>query len=338
MKQGKLKLITRSGFMRLVSQLFVVLTLLLSIAPASQAQAAQCFPETGYCIQGLIQQFWQRNGGLRVFGYPLSNEQYSAEGRVYQIFERHVIELHPEHAAPYNVQLSLIGQQLFAAYTGQTVAQGQEAQNGCRWFAETQQNLCAPFLSAWHQYGLQLDNNPGITEAENLALFGLPISSAFEIRESDGSSKTVQYFQRARFEFSANQAQIGVQFGLLGREWATLNGETPSGPVAQPMPAEPEPAEDPAPQGRVIIVEEPGTVRRGATASVKTRSGANVQCDINVYYKSGPSSAAGLYPKTTDANGYVSWSWKVGTRTTSGSWPVEITCGRASVRTYVHVP
>jgi hypothetical protein len=57
-----------------------------------------------------------------------------------------------------------------------------------------------------------------------------------------------------------------------------------------------------------------------------------------VRYKSGPSTAAGLIPKTTDANGDVAWSWKVGTRTTPGSWPVTITCGRAWATTYVIVP
>jgi len=47
-----------------------------------------------------------------------------------------------------------------------------------------------------------------------------------------------------------------------------------------------------------------------------------------VYYKSGPSHAAGLYPKRP-VGGRVSWTWKVGTRTTPGRWPIRVSCGSA---------
>jgi competence protein ComEC len=53
-----------------------------------------------------------------------------------------------------------------------------------------------------------------------------------------------------------------------------------------------------------------------ATATVRTLPGAN--CSITVYYASGPSAAAGLLPKTADSVGSVSWSWRVGTRTSPG--------------------
>lgn len=53
-----------------------------------------------------------------------------------------------------------------------------------------------------------------------------------------------------------------------------------------------------------------------ATAAARTLPGAN--CSITVYYASGPSDAAGLLPKTADSVGTVSWSWKVGTRTSPG--------------------
>jgi hypothetical protein len=45
-------------------------------------------------------------------------------------------------------------------------------------------------------------------------------------------------------------------------------------------------------------------------------------CNITVYYKSGPSEAQGLDPKDADSSGNVSWTWKVGTRTTPGTWRV----------------
>jgi len=42
--------------------------------------------------------------------------------------------------------------------------------------------------------------------------------------------------------------------------------------------------------------------------------------------------------KMAPASGALSWSWKVGTNTTRGSWPVVISCGAATVRTVVTVP
>jgi hypothetical protein len=51
-------------------------------------------------------------------------------------------------------------------------------------------------------------------------------------------------------------------------------------------------------------------------------------CSIVVHYKSGPSRARGLYPKRSVA-GRVSWTWKVGTNTTSGRWAITVSCGSA---------
>jgi hypothetical protein len=52
------------------------------------------------------------------------------------------------------------------------------------------------------------------------------------------------------------------------------------------------------------------------------------RCSIVVYYKSGRSKAQGLYAKTPAA-GRVSWTWKVGTNTTSGRWAITVSCGSA---------
>ena len=88
----------------------------------------------------------------------------------------------------------------------------------------------------------------------------------------------------------------------------------------------------------VTITTAPGTVRRGATAYVAVNAWSKATCSISVYYKSGRSTAQGLYTKTAPTSGKLSWSWKVGTRTTPGSWPVTITCGGVSAKTYVKVP
>jgi hypothetical protein len=69
-------------------------------------------------------------------------------------------------------------------------------------------------------------------------------------------------------------------------------------------------------------------VRRGSTATVAVKTAAGASCSIDVVYKSGSSTAAGLYPKTASSTGKVSWSWKVGTRTTAGTWPIYIDCSK----------
>jgi hypothetical protein len=83
----------------------------------------------------------------------------------------------------------------------------------------------------------------------------------------------------------------------------------------------------PPPALTVAIVSLPPTGQGSlATATAHTAPGAN--CTIDVEYKSGTSTAAGLYPKTASPSGAVSWTWMVGTRTTPGDWPVTVTCTR----------
>ena len=81
----------------------------------------------------------------------------------------------------------------------------------------------------------------------------------------------------------------------------------------------------PAPQALTLqIVSVTSPVSPGANATLVAKTAPGAQCAITVYYKSGPSSAAGLYPKGADSAGSVSWTWKVGTRTTAGSWRIVV--------------
>lgn len=79
---------------------------------------------------------------------------------------------------------------------------------------------------------------------------------------------------------------------------------------------------------RLVHVTSPVSPGAHATLTAHT-SPANVTCSITVRYKSGPSHAAGLYPKQSSSAGRVSWTWKVGTRTTAGRWPITVACGKA---------
>lgn len=79
------------------------------------------FPESGHTLDGIFLGFWQHNGGLATFGYPVSepfDEQNDQDGLHYtvQYFERSRFEYHPEHASRYQVQLGLLGSQYLAAH------------------------------------------------------------------------------------------------------------------------------------------------------------------------------------------------------------------------------
>ena len=85
----------------------VILLLLLGALPPARAQAAQrCFPAVpaiADCIAGPLGSFWERQGGLPVFGYPIGpehTEQIHMAALTLQPFERARLELHPENRAP----------------------------------------------------------------------------------------------------------------------------------------------------------------------------------------------------------------------------------------------
>jgi hypothetical protein len=77
---------------------------------------------------------------------------------------------------------------------------------------------------------------------------------------------------------------------------------------------------------RLVSVTSPA--RAGSYATLVARVSTRATCSISVIYKSGPSVAQGLYPKPVVA-GRVRWTWKVGTRTTPGRWPIIVNCGSA---------
>ena len=77
------------------------------------------FPETGHAIGQQLQAYWQTNGGIPVFGYPLSeafDEKSPTDGKTYlvQYFERNRLEYHPENkGTQYEVLLGLLGVQTY---------------------------------------------------------------------------------------------------------------------------------------------------------------------------------------------------------------------------------
>ncbi|MEM8531222.1 MAG: CAP domain-containing protein, partial [Chloroflexota bacterium] len=100
--------------LQLIVAVFVVGTLLTStlVEPVTAQTDERCFPETGFCITGPIRAFWEGNGGLAVFGFPITPQQEEIiEGQPLQVqwFERNRLEIHPNNAPPFNVQLGRLG-------------------------------------------------------------------------------------------------------------------------------------------------------------------------------------------------------------------------------------
>ncbi len=196
------------------------------VPPIPDTPDQRYFPETGHTLRGEFKRYWQRHGGLPIFGYPTSEEflERGSDGRDYvvQYFERHRFEFHPENPAPYNVQLSRLGDLVLHS-------QGRDwftfprsgPQSGCLFFEGTGHSVCEPFLSYWRSNGLEFDGQPGKTFEESLALFGQPLSPAQVEEVAPGVFVTSQWFERARLEdHGANR----VLLGLLSNELTRARG------------------------------------------------------------------------------------------------------------------
>ncbi len=261
--------------------LLLGLTLTLMPLPRSiyAQQAERCFDETGYCIAGRMRQFWEQNGGLPVFGLPITSqrmEMIEGQAIAVQWFERNRLELHPGNPAPYDVLLGRLGVDVLEqqGLSWFTFPRDAEPQPGCRFFPETGQNVCGAILNTWRSSGLEFDGQPGISDAESLALFGLPISP-LQTEPIEGRALQVQWFERARFELHPdNPPPYDVLLGLLGNRLVTAGDLADTPPTARitwptvqvnPLvggltnPTYVTHAGDGS--GRLFVVEQPGTIR-----------------------------------------------------------------------------
>ncbi len=185
-----------------------------------------------YTVAGLFQEYYNANGGERVFGRPIS-DLLEVNGRAIQWFERIRLEQWPEYAGTsYAIQGGRIGTE----FTQNEQFPDQEffvSRPGARFFAETSHGVVDPFLSFWEQNG-------------GLERFGYPISEQVQEKLDDGQIYTVQYFERARLELHPNSpTPYNVQIGLLGTAMRLYNSKpniiAPVAPTPLPMPSYPSP-------------------------------------------------------------------------------------------------
>lgn len=247
---------------RVVALIAVAMLLAGFLSPrATHAQSGQqCFNVPGItnCIQGRFLSYWRENGGLAVFGYPLSGE-FAADtpnGRfTVQIFERNLLEFHPENQAPYDVLLGRLGDERLQQLGRDWNAEPKGTQQGnCLWAAETQHSVCGEFKNYFQNHGLndpKLDRN-----GRSVQLFGLPLTEPRMETNANGDNVLTQWFERARMELHPGK---GILLGLLGKEV----GLTP--PTGGPPPAADPCAGIPGPVDATI---SPNCVKYGASFRV----------------------------------------------------------------------
>ena len=157
--------------MRRIPSLLAAGLVLAGLFPVErvQAQNQRCFPETGKCIAGVIRAYWEGNGGLAVFGFPITGlaAETNADGFTgpTQWFERDRLEDHT--AEGKGVLAGRLGAQKLAleGRPWETLPQNHAPGPGCLVFHETGHTLCPPFRAYWEQNG-------------GLPRFGYPISRA----------------------------------------------------------------------------------------------------------------------------------------------------------------
>jgi hypothetical protein len=284
-----------------------------------QTPTVRYFPETGHSVRGEFLEFFEAQGGLAVFGYPLTDE-FTQDGRRIQYFQKVRMEWHPEFSEPYNVQLGLVGDELGyrkPPISSTEIPPANHPQR--RYYPETGHTVSFAFLTYFDEHG-------------GLDLFGYPITE-FLI---DERGRIVQYFQRACLEwYPENPHPYKVQLGLLGEidinqkmdekkldptlldpQPAILTSPTPSS-----TPATSAPTDTPTPLPSVTAMDVSASVRYAITGregyqtmyvyvtDQRGRDLPGAQVSFVAHYTTGDRAFSA---PPTDTTGYTHQTFSVG--------------------------
>ena len=181
------------------------------VPDATEPMADVAKPRNSYRVAAPFRNYWERNGGARLFGPPISAPfiEPTREGRavIVQYFTRARMEHHPEHkGTPYEVALSALGTELAPA--GASPSPPPDGLGG------QQVSLSPGSIETPWKFSVFWNLNGGESA------LGLPVTPLVLEATPVGSLLAVQYFERARLEYHASLAgTVGeVQLGELGRE------------------------------------------------------------------------------------------------------------------------
>jgi hypothetical protein len=237
------------------SALVLALGLLLTSLPGTTAQTdVVYFPQTGHYLGGAFRFFWESNGGLLNFGYPITPEYTAENGQLIQYFERARFQLAFAEDGTAVVQLGKLGVEATQGRVFPKVPPIENTEDR-RYIPETGHIIQYGFKTIWETRGAE-------------RIFGYPISEEIKEVLEDGQWHTVQYFENARFEywpeFPPGQR---VLVSNLGRRLAPPELTAPQPPPGEsappPAPVAPPPLPPvPASVNASVIPEvgPPGTV------------------------------------------------------------------------------
>lgn len=174
-----------------------------AVQPAAPQSGCDYQDTVQHNLCGIFRDMWVSGGGLATFGYALSEAFNDATGMRVQYFERARFEWRPENAGtPYEVLLTRVGAESTAQRFGVENTAPAEPLAGCAYVSETGHNVCGPLADFWTTYG-------------GLPIFGYPLSEPVQ-----ENGVTVQYFERARFEYAPGvwPERGDVLLGRLGAE------------------------------------------------------------------------------------------------------------------------
>ncbi|MFP4438705.1 MAG: hypothetical protein ACLFVO_15805 [Chloroflexaceae bacterium] len=64
----------------IVLLLGMLLPMAVTPVPTQAQPGERCFAETGLCVSGRLLQYWEQNGGLPVFGLPITPQREETIG------------------------------------------------------------------------------------------------------------------------------------------------------------------------------------------------------------------------------------------------------------------
>lgn len=172
----------------------------------AQTSDAEYFAQTGHFVRGSFLSYYHSiSNPTLLFGYPLTEQFTSKDGKTVQYFQRARFEASSDTAQ--SIVLTPLGREMYSPGR-QLVINNPFA---CRSFTQTGYSVCFAFLEFFEQNG-------------GVARFGYPISP-FEFR----NNQIVQYFENARFEWRPGLAE-DQRIGLtdLGRIYFDQIGEDPA--------------------------------------------------------------------------------------------------------------
>lgn len=222
----------RSVVRRLVA-LVALAALVAAVLPATRAQSdVRYFAETGHTLRGAFRYFWETNGALANFGFPITEEYTGPNGRTIQYFERARFEL-TEVGGRAVVELGRLGVEVTEGRIFPKVPPIENTRDR-RYIPETQHIIQYGFKEIWETRG-------------DVRIFGFPISEEIDEILEDGQWHTVQYFERARFEYWPNfPPGQRVLISHLGRRLAPPERMVPVPPPGTSQ-AAPQPTPQPTP-------------------------------------------------------------------------------------------